>query len=47
MARTAKPKAKAPASRKKAAAKTPKPAAAPKPDIGNAGWATDLVFDVK
>ena len=54
MARTAKPKPKAPASRKKAAAprakaavKTVRPAAAPKPDLGNAGWATDLVFDVK
>lgn len=54
MARTTKPKAKTSASRKKAAAprspataKTPRPAAAPKAEIGNAGWATDLVFDVK
>ena len=54
MARTAKPKTKAAASRKKAAAprakaaaKTANPAAAPKTDVGNAGWATDLVFDVK
>ena len=70
MARTAKPKAKAPAGRTKAAnppakaaaktgakrgaktdakraTKTGRPASAPKPETNNAGWATDLVFDVK
>ncbi len=56
MARTAKPKSKAKvaANQKKAATarsktveKATKPTAAPKPDVGNGGWATDLVFDVK
>lgn len=59
MARTAKPKAKAKAAanqkkaataRSKTVEKATKPTAAPKPDagnVGNVGWATDLVFDVK
>ena len=56
MARTAKPKAKAKAAanqkkaataRSKTVEKATKPTAAPKPDAGNVGWATDLVFDVK
>jgi uncharacterized protein (DUF4415 family) len=57
MGRTPQKKAKAPASRKKAAAAPKRPAEAPrkagraaataKTEAANAGWATDLVFDVK